>query len=402
MKVIAAIQCTDQDLWGSNNEEDYVIHALRKVKKIDHIVCCYPDNFSSINLQKEIKNWENVEGFAGDVFNVCERLYKCAQKYSADIIVRVLLRQFYLDVDNVNLAIEKLIQNNVDYIKYPLDYNYALAADIYKSSALEKVLKLTDDIKDEIEKSTALFSPGSYIEKFSSKNFKLAELENINKYYSIDKANSIRSKLDSLQKQNQVSFESNYSGSSYNFITKLFNLPNAKVLDIACGQGHGSKKLSENGYLVNGLDISSEYINGAKSKYHNLKNLSFKLIKEDEFDYGYNYNYVVSLHTLEHVKDPKLFIKTIYESLLQEGYLYIEVPILLPYPMGMPLVPSHDKEYSINELNDLYRLQGFKLCRCWGKSRHLFIELKRDKKSGWPLNKQNFRNTAVLYELKKI
>src|SRR6187549_3677505 len=83
-----------------------------------------------------------------------------------------------------------------------------------------------------------------------------------------------------------------------------------KVLDAACGSGYGSHHISNSGATsVLGIDISGESIEQAKSRYKNL-NLQFR--KADCSDLkilNEKFDVIVSFETLEHLNDPRLFIK---------------------------------------------------------------------------------------------
>ena len=98
------------------------------------------------------------------------------------------------------------------------------------------------------------------------------------------------------------------------------NKKKGKVLDIAAGMGNISFKLQEKGFEVHSADIDPK-----RFKPQNLnciqvdanKNLPWE---NDEFDY------VVSVETIEHLENPWNFIREIHRILKPEGSLIITTP----------------------------------------------------------------------------
>jgi 2-polyprenyl-3-methyl-5-hydroxy-6-metoxy-1,4-benzoquinol methylase len=131
----------------------------------------------------------------------------------------------------------------------------------------------------------------------------------------------------------------------YEFFTSYYN--GRKVLDAACGSGYGSYHIANSGAKsVLGVDISSQSVANAKSKYVN-PNLSYKnadcsdlRVLNEKFDL------IVSFETLEHLNDPRQFIKSAAEILNPGGYFICSTPNKMRLSGA-----GYINQYHLNELS---------------------------------------------------
>lgn len=96
----------------------------------------------------------------------------------------------------------------------------------------------------------------------------------------------------------------------------------SKILDIGCGGGWKLDLFQEFGWETYGFDISSEAVQIAKSKGHEV------VIAEIE-NVSYHDNYfdaILISHVIEHVPNPVLTIKKAFSLLKKEGILLLETP----------------------------------------------------------------------------
>lgn len=84
----------------------------------------------------------------------------------------------------------------------------------------------------------------------------------------------------------------------YEFAMK-YAMPDATVLDIACGTGYGTKMLASVSKKAIGVDISETAITYAKKK-NKVKNNDFFV--NDFYENTYTADLVVSFETIEHIK----------------------------------------------------------------------------------------------------
>lgn len=137
--------------------------------------------------------------------------------------------------------------------------------------------------------------------------------------------------------------------------------PPQKILEAGCGIGRWAIPLSQQGYLVTGIEIEEPAIKIIKEN-HAADNLT--LIQGDIYEMGFQdktFDIILSLGVLEHFEDPLIQQKAILEHvrvLKDGGILLITVPYLslirllfhLPYLKILALVRRvKKKEYHFSE-----------------------------------------------------
>ncbi len=155
----------------------------------------------------------------------------------------------------------------------------------------------------------------------------------------------------------------------YEFYNSFYS--GKKILDAACGSGYGSFHISKSGASsVLGVDISGESVSLAQKKYINSK-LEFR--KADCSDLRIlndNFDVIVSFETLEHLNDPKLFIKSAAEILNPGGYFICSTPNKMRLSGA-----GHINQYHLNELNypDFYKAMSdnFEIDSCYHQTETL-------------------------------
>ena len=124
-----------------------------------------------------------------------------------------------------------------------------------------------------------------------------------------------------------------------------------EVLDCSCGAGYGTMILSWVADWCLGIDISPEAIAYARQNYLTERNhfqvgSAYELMKLDG-----NYDVIVSFETIEHLKDPALFVRQAYELLEPEGVFIVSAP-------ENSHSVWHVKDYTKRELCDVVRANG--------------------------------------------
>jgi 2-polyprenyl-3-methyl-5-hydroxy-6-metoxy-1,4-benzoquinol methylase len=122
------------------------------------------------------------------------------------------------------------------------------------------------------------------------------------------------------------------------FITGANNI----ILDASCNKGTIDNELQSYG-KVYGVDISKKIIQEAKnfspqSKYiiNNVMQLSFK---------NCTFDIIISMHTIEHLYEPQLFLNECYRVLKNNGFLLMTWPPTNEYSM----INKNDCNYIIDK-----------------------------------------------------
>jgi len=186
----------------------------------------------------------------------------------------------------------------------------------------------------------------------------------------------VKTKLNNLfsNNENKVGIAIDNPSSRYKHVLQYVNTSDC-LLDIACGKGGGTRLIAQNAKSVIGIDYNEDYIkDGSKNLPSNID----LLCGTDELlnNYSDYFEKIVSLHTLEHVSNDLLFLKRIYKSLKNGGRLIIEVPRLMPIPIGEPLWPFHEREYSHKTMLHLFELSGFLVEVIKGGNRGDYVNLE--------------------------
>ncbi|MBU2177696.1 MAG: methyltransferase domain-containing protein, partial [Gammaproteobacteria bacterium] len=179
-----------------------------------------------------------------------------------------------------------------------------------------------------------------------------------------------------------------YRGTSYHWIawallspedrmlSLAYRLPlaNMRVLDVACGYGLGSFHLADIFGEVVGIDYDPETVAAARRQfprsnlhYHqgNIQD-PYSLGRAEEFDF------VISLHTLEHVDDDREALSNLYRVLKPRGTMVIEVPIQAKHPLGRPINPHHKREYEAEQITKMITETGLRIKDVWGGCRAIY------------------------------
>ncbi|WP_026188994.1 class I SAM-dependent methyltransferase [Orenia marismortui] len=130
-----------------------------------------------------------------------------------------------------------------------------------------------------------------------------------------------------------------------------------RVLDIACGSGYGTEILMAMGEGIKeiiGVDVDEETINYAKSNYQYPWN-KFMVgngVNDDLVQKLGEFDCIISMETVEHIKDDYKFIKNLKKMLKRNGKLIISTP----FGRGRDYEcsnPYHYRQYTEGEFRNL-------------------------------------------------
>ncbi|MFW6128627.1 MAG: class I SAM-dependent methyltransferase [Candidatus Aminicenantaceae bacterium] len=146
---------------------------------------------------------------------------------------------------------------------------------------------------------------------------------------------------------------------SRKWISGYFNGNKPLILDLACGTGFGSEILAEIGDVI-GIDINEKSLEYAKTHY-NKRNTKYIAGDADDINFRnklVKFDAVVSLETIEHLKNHYSYLHWVKKSLYPGGLLIVSFPSTLTMDWA---VPHHKRDISRREANRLFKEIGFKI-----------------------------------------
>jgi SAM-dependent methyltransferase len=116
-----------------------------------------------------------------------------------------------------------------------------------------------------------------------------------------------------------------------------------RVLDVACGSGYGARILKEAGAAyVLGVDVDAGAVEYATSHY-SVKDVEFAV--------------VISFETIEHLRDPKTFLRQVAKVLEPHGVFLVSTPVRQCGTLDdKPKNPYHVREWISGEFEFLLRM----------------------------------------------
>ena len=140
--------------------------------------------------------------------------------------------------------------------------------------------------------------------------------------------------------------------------------------DIFCGNGYGSKIISESTNCKNLLSVdgSSGAIEFAKINYSNSNIIDYRHL---EFPFSLKRNFfdfIVSLESVEHVANDDLFIRTLWHALKHQGVFILSTPDEEYMPYEINPNEFHYRHYYFDFLLKKMELLDFRLIEYAGQN----------------------------------
>ena len=167
----------------------------------------------------------------------------------------------------------------------------------------------------------------------------------------------------------------------YIWLQKL--VANKQVLDVACGEGYGSRLLAEVAKHVIGVDVSEDTVTYASSKYLRA-NLEFRhgSAADIPIDGEQLFDIIISFETIEHLDEPDQhkFMAEAKRLLRPDGLLFISTPNRLLYSD----IPKYANEFHRREF---YPQEFIRFLKSYFTSMHVFAQRVYPVSYLWPLEK---------------
>ena len=120
-----------------------------------------------------------------------------------------------------------------------------------------------------------------------------------------------------------------------------------RVLDAGCGDGYGTDLLAQTARHALGVDRSAATVAVAARRYHRA-NLDYRVCDLDRLsDLGESFDVVCNFQVIEHLPDPRPFLRQVRQILAPGGCLIITTPNRL---QSLVENPYHVHEYVGSEL----------------------------------------------------
>lgn len=124
---------------------EHLLIRLKKTEKENKILLCTTKETSDDKIEKLGKKC-SIDVFRGPVKNVLERVIKGIKKYNHNIVVRVTGDDILIDLDYMNLAINYLLENNLDYVDHK-GLPSGTETEIFDRKTLELIFKTGNDLE---------------------------------------------------------------------------------------------------------------------------------------------------------------------------------------------------------------------------------------------------------------
>jgi len=127
-----------------------------------------------------------------------------------------------------------------------------------------------------------------------------------------------------------------------------------RVLDVGCGQGVVAYNMAEQGAYVTGIDLNSDNISRAKSRFQHER-LEFVVGDARTYDAATRYEVLVMSNVLEHLDDRSLLLQSLWERHRPRALLFRlpmadrhwSAPLRAEVGSFAMLDPTHRIEYTV-------------------------------------------------------
>jgi ubiquinone biosynthesis O-methyltransferase len=109
-------------------------------------------------------------------------------------------------------------------------------------------------------------------------------------------------------------------------LDELGSLPGKSLLDIGCGNGAVTASLAKGGAQVVGIDLSETGIALARQRNPDLEWRALSVYEDLRAQLARDFEIVVSLEVVEHLFDPRLFVRRVFEVLKPGGLVVLSTP----------------------------------------------------------------------------
>ncbi|HKB10186.1 MAG TPA: methyltransferase domain-containing protein [Vicinamibacterales bacterium] len=280
------------------------------------------------------------------------RMIAATRALDADVLVlRVDGLHMFFDADASRAMLRLAAAGPLDCVKLPDDFPAQFTSDVYRVGALRRAEPMLPPRRDgDIYRVHPKFFLFQHPE-----SFRCRYLPNPPRYddATLRQARETARQIYRLPRQ-EVNGRRIWSGDQigYHYEIALRHLrPEMKVLDLACGAGHGVRAIAASVREAHGGDLDAATIAEARAGtpepnafYHVVDGMG------TGFDAG-SFDAVLSMETIEHVDDEDRFVAELHRVLAPGGVLVLSTP---QNSQGhIPITYMHEREYSLEQITSL-------------------------------------------------
>lgn len=272
------------------------------------------------------------------------RMVEATKNLSAEQrVIRVDGLHFAVLVDAAQKMHALATTKALDCVKFPDDFPVQVTSDIYRVGALRALDASDIDAPARVHPKFAMFDKASafkteyHTPESVSDAFLNEAREHAKGVYFIPRMDVNEKALDV---GNQLTFH---------YQLALDWLPKSgRALDIACGDGYGTRLLAGHGLDMIGGDIDADVLVTARQRATDIPNIQFRELNVMDLDMeNDSLDAVVSMETIEHVDD-QAYINEIHRVLKPGGVFILSTP---QNSLGhIPINAEHIREYSLSEI----------------------------------------------------
>jgi len=121
----------------------HVIERVKRARLVDAVVVATTEKREDSVVEKIAKEC-GVECFRGSEEDVLDRYYRAAERFGADVVVRITADCPLIDPELIDRAIELFLSGNFDYVSNTLPPTYpdGLDVEVFSFNALEKAWRM--------------------------------------------------------------------------------------------------------------------------------------------------------------------------------------------------------------------------------------------------------------------
>ncbi len=281
------------------------------------------------------------------------RLLQAAEGLANDaVVLRMDGQHSFFQEAVIWPLVERLHADGLDVARAPDSFPPGLTGDVWRAGALRKMARLLEELP--ADQAAAHYVHPKFLAMKPIAGLRAASIEP--PALPDDLLREIREHMAIAFKDDHIEVTEKLiaSGDQLSFhyrIASGYAAPGDLVLDIASGKGYGANMMAEQGCRVVCADIDQFKLDEGR-KLFPREELTFS--RQDIFDMSFaddTFDVVASMETMEHMADIERYLTQLRRVLRPDGLMILSTP---QNCIGhIPLTPSHEKEYSLEEFTSL-------------------------------------------------